>query len=184
MLRTPSFIAAVVSTVFIVSCSTQSAPTAPSRSLGTPSSENVAPMPERGPLNLADIRTAHEPCHPVMLAPVLSTATASPNSLWPPNHKWNDVTVSYSATSPCTPPQPIACSLSVSSNEPVNGLGDGNTAPDWQVVGPNSVRLRAERSGTGQGRVYTITVTCTHTTGGPSAVTTTSVHVPHDRGKK
>ena len=183
MIRTPSFAAVIVSAAFVVSCSTQSPPTAPSRSLGS-AGENVATGPDRAPINLADVRSLHEPCHPNMLAPIVSTATASPNSLWPPNHKWNDVAVSYTASSPCSPPQPISCSLSVSSNEPINGIGDGNTAPDWQVMGPNLVRLRAERSGPGEGRVYTITVTCTHTSGGPSAVTTASVLVPHDRGRK
>ena len=28
---------------------------------------------------------------------------------------------------------------------PMNGPGDGNTSVDWQVLGPNAVRLRAER---------------------------------------
>ena len=183
MLRTPSFVAAVVSTLLVVSCSTQSLPTAPSRSLGT-ASENLVPGADRTAPDLPAVRSLHEPCHPDMLAPNLGPATASPNSLWPPNHKWNDVTVNYSAGSPCIPPQPFSCSLSVGSNEPVNGLGDGNTEPDWQVMSATSVRLRAERSGPGNGRVYTITVTCTHTSGGPSAVTTTSVMVPHDRGKR
>lgn len=185
MIRTPGLVAALVSAIVVVGCSTQSSPTAPSRSLGTPN-ENLAPGLDRTTASLPDIRLAHapDPCAPTMLAPNLSTATAAPSSLWPPNHKWNDVLVSYTATSPCHEPQPIACSLSVGSNEPVNGRGDGNTSSDWQVVNANLVRLRAERSGLGTGRIYTITVTCTHTTGGPSATSTTSVLVPHDRGKK
>ena len=182
MLRTPSFVAAVVSAVFAVACSTQSPPTAPSRIAGT-ASENLSPGSDRMS-GLPDVRSLHEPCHPNVLAPNLSTATASPATLWPPNHKWNDVTVTYSASSPCIPPQPVSCSLSVGSDEPVNGLGDGNTSPDWQVMSANAVRLRAERAGVGNGRVYTITVTCTHTSGGPSAVTTTTVTVAHDQRKK
>ena len=48
----------------------------------------------------------------------------------------------------------------VTQDEPVNGLGDGDTSPD-AMPGPasNQVRLRAERSGTGDGRVYRIAVT-------------------------
>ncbi len=74
-----------------------------------------------------------------------------------------------------------ACQISaVHSNEPVNGLGDGDTAPDWQISGPLKVNLRAERSGTGSGRVYTITVACTETSG-QSTTRTTTVTVPHHR---
>jgi hypothetical protein len=48
--------------------------------------------------------------------------------------------------------------VSVHSNQPVNGLGDGDTAPDWEFVGPLVLRLRAERSGEAGDRVYTIYV--------------------------
>jgi hypothetical protein len=177
----PSFVVALVSAALVVSCSTQP-PTSPSAAIPG-AGDILSPSADRSP-GLPSARSLHEPCHPNMLAPNLSSATASPATLWSPNHKWNDVTVSYTATSPCTPPQTISCSLSVSSDEPVNGLGDGNTAPDWQVMSASSVRLRAERAGVGDGRIYTITVTCTHTSGGPSTATTTSVTVAHDRGKK
>ena len=70
----------------------------------------------------------------------------------------------------------------VSSNEPVNGTGDGDTAPDWVITGNLTVDLRAERSGTGSGRVYTITVRCTDASGNSSTKTVT-VTVPHDRRK-
>jgi hypothetical protein len=67
---------------------------------------------------------------------------------------------------------------SVSSNEPANGNGDGNTASDWQITGPSTVNVRAERSGGGGGRVYTITVRCSDPTGNASTGTT-SVTVTH-----
>ncbi len=110
-------------------------------------------------------------------APVISNLTVSPDKLWPPNHKMRDVAVSYSSSDNC--PGPITCQLRVSSNEPVDGLGDGNTAPDWIVVNNHLVKLRAERSGTGNGRVYTITVRCTDQYGNARTATTT-VKVPHD----
>ena len=73
--------------------------------------------------------------------------------------------------------------ISVESNEPVNGLGDGNTAPDWVITGDLTVKLRAERSGTGSGRIYTITVKCTDQSGN-SSTDTAKVSVPHDKGKQ
>lgn len=44
---------------------------------------------------------------------------------------------------------------SVTQDEPINGLGDGDTCPD-AVIDEGRVELRAERSGTGDGRVYQI----------------------------
>ncbi len=43
----------------------------------------------------------------------------------------------------------------------------------------NHVQLRAERAGTGNSRVYTITITCTNSAGQASSQTVT-VAVPHD----
>jgi hypothetical protein len=73
-------------------------------------------------------------------------------------------------------PSPV-CALSVSSNEPVNGTGDGDTGPDWVVVNAHQVQLRAERAGGGSGRIYRITVSCTDNAGGTGTASTT-VTVP------
>jgi hypothetical protein len=76
----------------------------------------------------------------------------------------------------------IACSsASASSSEPENGLGDGDTAPDAQLVGPFTAMLRAERSGSGNGRNYTITMACRDASGN-SALGSTTVTVPNSRG--
>jgi hypothetical protein len=181
MLRTPSVALVIVVTVLCVACSSQ-APTAPS--LTGPARADTLAAIDLGPVTrtgLADARALVGPC-----TVTVNSAAATPNTLWSPNHKWNDISVSYTASATCgTPPAPVvpACSLSVSSNEPVNGLGDGNTMPDWQVMDATHVRLRAERSGTGSGRVYTITVTCS--AGDPlvSASTPTTVTVAHDQRK-
>jgi hypothetical protein len=45
------------------------------------------------------------------------------------------------------------------------------------------VELRAERSGSGQGRVYTVTITASDLSGNQSTATV-DVRVPHDRRKK
>jgi len=109
--------------------------------------------------------------------PDVSGPSLSTTSLWPPNHKMVDVTVNYGATDNCSA---ASCVLSVSSNEAVNGSGDGNTATDWQVVDPHHVQLRAERSGNGAGRIYTITLTCTDALGN-KAVRTATVTVAHNQ---
>jgi endonuclease G len=107
-------------------------------------------------------------------APVISNLTATPGVLKPANHKMTDVFVGYQATDVTGAP---SCSLSISSNEPVNGSNDGNTSSDWHVIDAHHVQLRAERSNTGSGRLYTITVSCVDGSGNRASQTTT-VAVP------
>ncbi len=108
--------------------------------------------------------------------PVIANISADPALLWPPNHTMRDVTIHYTAVDNCSP---VTNSLSVSSNEPVNGTGDGNTAPDWVVIDDHRLQLRAERAGNGNGRIYTITITSTDDCGNV-ATANTVVFVPHD----
>jgi hypothetical protein len=108
--------------------------------------------------------------------PVVSGLSPT-TSLWPPNHAMADVTVNYGATDNCSA---ASCVLAVSSNEAINGTGDGNTSPDWQVVDAHHVRLRAERAGNGEGRIYTLTLTCTDAAGN-TIVRTATVLVPRNQ---
>ena len=110
--------------------------------------------------------------------PVLGNPTVDKPLLWPPNHQMEDITVNYTITDNC----PTQCTLSVTSNEPIDGLGDGDTAPDWEIINDHKLRLRSERSGKGEGRTYTITVTCTDGNGHTVSKTTT-VTVPKSQGK-
>ncbi len=112
--------------------------------------------------------------------PTISRVSATPDILWPPNHKMVPVTVDYTVADYCE--SAPACTLSVSSNEGAVG-GSGQTSPDWQVLNAHDVELRAERAGRGNGRLYTITIGCTDTLN-LSASTTAVVSVPHDRGKR
>lgn len=113
--------------------------------------------------------------------PVITKVSATPNSLWPPFHKMMTVTVSAQVQDNCGPATWKI--TSVQSNEPVNGLGDGNTSSDWQITGDHSVSLRAERSGKGSGRIYTITVQATDAAGNVSTPQTVTVIVPHNMGR-
>lgn len=120
-------------------------------------------------------------CDPDIIAPTISAATASPNALWPPNHQMVTVTLDVDATDGCS--DPTSRIISVSSNEPINGLGDGDTAPDWVIAGPLTLQLRSERSGLNSGRIYTITVRTTDDHDN-EAINTVSVGVAHDQGNE
>jgi hypothetical protein len=89
-----------------------------------------------------------------------------------------DVTVAYTVTAPC----PNTCVMTVSSDEPINGTGDGDTAPDWEIIDAHHVRLRAERAGNSNGRIYSIDITCTNDTNKLSSTKTVKVVVVHDQG--
>ena len=111
-------------------------------------------------------------------APEITVATANPSSLWPPNHKMVPVSLTVEATD-AVDPAPSIQIVSVTSNQPINGTGDGDTAPDWIITGPLSLQLRAERSGN-RDRIYTITVSATDLYGNVSTATI-EVTVPGSR---
>jgi uncharacterized repeat protein (TIGR01451 family) len=139
----------------------------------TASVTSFTPDPDLGNNSATATTTASNP------APTITNATADPSVLWPPNHRMVEVTVSYDVTDNCPLP-PGSCTLDVTSNEPVLGHGSGHTSPDWIVVDDHHVLLRAEREGPGNGRIYTITITCTDS-GGNSSNEDVLVTVPHNR---
>ncbi len=112
--------------------------------------------------------------------PEIRQITATPNSLWPPNHKMIKVKLGVEAVDVCG--SVTSRIISVTSNEPEDGLGDGNTRHDWQITGALGLNLRAERSGKGSGRTYTITIEAADEIGNKTTGQTT-VTVPHDKGK-
>lgn len=113
--------------------------------------------------------------------PIIHSVTPSVSSLGPPNHKMMPVTISIVASDD-SKLAPACQVIGVASNEAVDGTGDGNTAPDWQIVSSTQILLRAERSGQGSGRIYTVTVECRDAANNKSTATT-AVTVLHDQGK-
>jgi hypothetical protein len=113
---------------------------------------------------------------------------ATPNILWPPNHKMVEITIELTV-SDAVDPSPDVHLTSITMNEgdktnaydPAhdNTLGDGNTLNDIQVDDDGRIYLRAERSGTGIGRIYTITYIAVDYSGNATEESVT-VTVPHD----
>jgi hypothetical protein len=98
-------------------------------------------------------------------APVI-TASLANSCLWSPNHNLVDTGLSLAVVDNCSPLSAIAVAVRVTSDErpEIATQGDGNFSPDAWVTGTSInqlVRLRAERMGGGDGRVYNIRITAT-----------------------
>jgi hypothetical protein len=70
--------------------------------------------------------------------------------------------------------------VSITSDQDDNGVGDGNTSEDAKITGDHTVSLRAERSGKGGTREYTILVAASDDSGNVSDEKSITVYVPHD----
>jgi uncharacterized protein len=115
----------------------------------------------------------------------LATMTvASPDLLWPPNHKYVEVTVTSTANGT---PLDVAI-LHVASSEADSGLGPDDLPDDIVITSNSTVDLRAERFSTA-GRTYTITVLVSTPLGSEdfetmqSMVDVVTVFVPHNLGQ-
>jgi hypothetical protein len=111
--------------------------------------------------------------------PACDLAQPSVGVLWPPNHSLRPITMT-GVTDPENSSLQITI-LNVTQDEPIDGLGDGDTSPDAVVQG-STVLLRAERSGTGNGRVYRVTFQADDGVGGV-CVGQVTVTVPHNKGR-
>lgn len=84
------------------------------------------------------------------VAPVVG-CTVTNGVLWPPNHDLVDVGLAAISQDVCTGQRPVL--IEVFSNEDDEGTGAGHHSPDATM---NPLRLRAERTGKGDGRVFLI----------------------------
>jgi hypothetical protein len=110
------------------------------------------------------------------------TVTLTPDVLWPPDHKMVTVEATVDVED-ADDPNPAIRLVSVTSSEPDDGLGDGDTTGDIEIVDTFTLSLRAERSGRGDGRIYTVTYEVGDTCGNRRVVSA-RVSVPHDQGKR
>lgn len=113
-------------------------------------------------------------------APTFDAVSVTPNTLWPADHKYRDVTATVVVEDDFDL-TPIVTLVSVTSNEPDDGKEDGNTKNDIVIVDDFHFKLRAERSGIGTGRIYTITYLVTDACGN-STTQSVTVSVPLSGG--
>jgi HYR domain-containing protein len=104
-------------------------------------------------------------------APVFTLLTIDHSVLWTPDHKMVHLVISAECDD--SGGATTVHIVDVASDESA-----GKTA-DWEITGDTTLDLRAERDGSGDGRVYTITVECTDASGN-STTSTLTVSVPHD----
>jgi hypothetical protein len=105
--------------------------------------------------------------------PAITSVSANPSVLWPPNHKMVNVIVNYEAADNCGQP---TCGISLTSNEPI-------ITADYAIADEHHVQLVADRLGSGNGRIYSIAITCEDASDNSSSEVAT-VTVPHDQKNK
>ena len=114
--------------------------------------------------------------------PEASTSTTVRRlTVWPPNHRWIKIPLAACAG------QPTACAdttyrvVRVTVDEPADGRGDGRSRPDVEI-GCGRLRVRAERQGRGDGRIYRVDLQTTGPFGGTDSAQC-EVAVPRNRGQ-
>ncbi len=121
--------------------------------------------------------------------PIITGASITPESLWPPDHEWQEMTLDVTVTDDT---YAIWYVQEVISNQPEDGTGDGDYAPDWMRPDDNLqlLGLRRERSGNHptETRVYSVILQAIDMAGNlawegtPPESCILPVRVTHDEG--
>jgi hypothetical protein len=118
--------------------------------------------------------------------PVIESIEIPMACVWPPNHKYarfelgTDILVE--ATDLCDHELDVRI-VEVTSNQPDNGKGDGNTVDDV-LYGEGGTCVRAERAGKGKnGRTYNVLIEVADDSGN-TTWGNAYIRVPHDQSKK
>ena len=120
--------------------------------------------------------------------PTIVNARADVPVLWPPDHRMVQVHI-LGVVDPDQPPYNATITINkVTQDEATNGLGDGDTPVDAVIThnpgSDDTLLLRAERSGKGNGRVYHVHFTASDPESialGNSPTGVVTVTVPHDK---
>jgi hypothetical protein len=133
----------------------------------------------------------HQVCVVDTLAPII-TVKPEPVSLWAPNHEMLDFKLSHcvqSVVDRCHGPLDVDAvgTIDRAESDEVEddsladeAMGDGHTCRDIELRGGSAARLRSERQGRGNGRVYTVHFTVTDPSGNRASAAC-QVQVVHDQ---
>jgi hypothetical protein len=97
--------------------------------------------------------------------------------LWPPNHNLVNVGLRIAVKDNCDPNPTVSVAVYADEDDE-EATGDGRHSPDAKDIAAGTLRLRSERKGDADGRVYLIVVTAKDATGNVS-VDCCTVVVPH-----
>jgi len=130
--------------------------------------------------------------------PVIESLEADPDTLWPPNHEFVDVTLTIDAYDPAG--DDIVCAVTkITHDQVTTSIGDGDTDLDWDFTSPGlnvysfdedtekwtlDVKIMSERAESSFGRKYTITLMCTDSFDNPSDFVDVNVFVMDNQGGK
>lgn len=108
------------------------------------------------------------------------SVTVSPDVLWPPNHDFVEVTASVSVSDDFDAAPTFVLTSVTCDEEPARGAPHDPDVDGAELDTPDTaLRLRSERDGSGDGRIYTLLYTATDASGNSTSAAAT-VTVPHD----